>query len=132
MKKTFCLAHLIIIGFRNFLNVYTYIHTGNANQNWIGGLGAREKGRGPGTKREKGKSGESFFRSILTLHTAARTTRTKRNDFPVGIRPPTSDIKNICIDNRLCFAREIEIGPLNSCSLKAARIQRSDLGVSCT
>ena len=57
----------------------------------------REKGRTLGAKREKGKGMGSRFRSILTYTQLRAHARTKRNDFPVGLSPPTSDI---LIDNK--------------------------------
>lgn len=53
----------------------------------------REKGNLPGPKREKGKCHGFFWTSISlgkgTAHTHARPTR---NDFLVGLIPPTSGI----------------------------------------
>ena len=71
-----------------YINICKYGFTDNANYIWIGGLGGgREKGRNLMVKKENGKGAESFLRSILTLHTAACTARTKRNDFPAGLSP---------------------------------------------
>ena len=56
------------------------------------GGGGREKGKPPGTKREKVKSQTRDFHPDLTRHTHRAHARTTRNDFPVELSPPTSNI----------------------------------------
>ena len=57
------------------------------------------KGKRLRDQKGKGKGAEiSFFTGLDhtygTARTHARTHDTKRNDFPVGLTPPTSDIKS--------------------------------------
>ena len=56
------------------------------------GGGGREKGTPPEAKREKGKRRPTHFCPELTRHTHRAHARTTRNDFPVELSPPTSDM----------------------------------------
>ena len=97
------------------------------------GGGGKGKGRAPGPKgkgkksrgqREKGKVTKSELALDLTrdCHTARACARTKRNDFPVGLTPPTSDQLSshyICID---IFAYIYEFFSINIEAIINARV----------
>ena len=52
----------------------------------------REKGKPAGRKREKGKPRPLQLGLDLTRQPERAHARTTRNDFPVGLTPPTSDL----------------------------------------
>ena len=53
-----------------------------------------EKGKASGAKRKRERAHSSIWLKYhLGYHTARTYARTKRNNFPVGLTPPTSDFK---------------------------------------
>ena len=67
-------------------------HNADKARSWIGPWRAREEGKPPGAKREKGKYRDWYFHPDLTSHrhrAHAHTHDTKRNNFPLGT--PSSD-----------------------------------------
>ena len=84
------LVHLVSLGL-------TWSHLVSLGLTWLrlaslGLMASREKGSGPGGKREKGTGQDAFWARDSTVHPERARRRTKRNDFPVGLTPPTSDL----------------------------------------
>ena len=61
----------------------------------------REKGKKIKAKREKGKGMGIIFEIHSDLTYSWSHARTKRNDFPVGLSPPTSDIPILDVTDAL-------------------------------
>ena len=85
------LVHLVSLGL-------TWSHLVSLGLTWLrlaslGLMASREKGEGPARKGKRERLGR--LRSLdlhLTSRARAATNETKRNDFPVGLTPPTFDV----------------------------------------